>query len=76
MVIKKIIIPAKPKVDGEASEEQSVDIVEVEVEKDGHEKEIELQEVVFAGYANVIPIRGKESSLDYYLMILSSEMFV
>ena len=72
----KIIIPAKPKVDGEASEEQSVDIVEVEVEKDGQEKEIELQEVVFAGYANVIPIRGKESSLDYYLMILSSEMFV
>jgi PAS domain-containing protein len=72
----KIIIPAKPKVDGEENEEQSVDIVEVEVEKEGKEKEIELQEVVFSGYANVIPIRGKESSLDYYLMILSTEMFV
>jgi len=72
----KIIIPAKPKVDGDENEEQSVDIVEVEVEKEGKEKEIELQEVVFSGYANVIPIRGKESSLDYYLMILSSEMFV
>ncbi|MBF0297312.1 MAG: HAMP domain-containing protein [Oligoflexia bacterium] len=34
-----------------------------------------LQEV-FKGYANVIPIRGKESSLDYYLMILSEELFI
>lgn len=30
--------------------------------------------VIFRGYSNVIPIRGKESSLDYYLMILSEEM--
>ncbi|MBF0361817.1 MAG: HAMP domain-containing protein [Oligoflexia bacterium] len=34
-----------------------------------------LQEI-FRGYANVIPIRGKESSLDYYLMILSEELFI
>ncbi|MBG07542.1 MAG: hypothetical protein CME68_02195 [Halobacteriovoraceae bacterium] len=72
----KIIIPARPKVDGEEDSTLSVDIVEVEVEKEGKEKEIELQEVVFSGYGNVIPIRGKESSLDYYLMVLSSEMFV
>ncbi len=72
----KIIIPARPKVDGEEDSTPSVDIVEVEVEKEGKEKEIELQEVVFSGYGNVIPIRGKESSLDYYLMVLSSEMFV
>ncbi len=39
-------------------------------------KEAEDGEVIFKGYANVIPIRGKKSSLDYYLMILSSEMFV
>ena len=72
----KIVIPAKPKVDGEEDSGLSVEIVEVEVEKEGKEKEIELQEVVFSGYGNVIPIRGKESSLDYYLMVLSSEMFV
>lgn len=29
----------------------------------------------FKGYANVIPIRGKDSSLDYYLMVLSKEVF-
>lgn len=28
----------------------------------------------FRGYATVIPIRGKESSLDYYLMVLSKEV--
>ncbi|TNF04398.1 MAG: HAMP domain-containing protein [Deltaproteobacteria bacterium] len=33
------------------------------------------EEVAFRGYATVIPIRGKESSLDYYLMVLSSEVF-
>ena len=32
-------------------------------------------EVLFKGYANVVPIRGKESSLDYYLMVLSPELF-
>jgi hypothetical protein len=32
-------------------------------------------EVVFSGFANVVPIRGKESSLDYYLMVLSNEVF-
>ncbi len=30
---------------------------------------------IFKGYATVIPIRGKESSLDYYLMVLSTEVF-
>lgn len=29
----------------------------------------------FKGYANVIPIRGKDSSLDYYLMVLSKDVF-
>lgn len=28
----------------------------------------------FSGYAEVYPIRGKESSLDYYLMIINDEM--
>lgn len=33
-------------------------------------------EEVFQGYANVIPIRGKESNLDNYMMIISKEVFV
>jgi soluble P-type ATPase len=33
------------------------------------------EEATFKGYANIIPIRGKESSLDYYLMVLSNEVF-
>ena len=37
--------------------------------------EVEKEVEVFNGYANVIPIRAKESSLDYYMMILSTEMF-
>ena len=35
----------------------------------------ETHEVIFQGFANIIPIRGKESSLDYYLMVLSTEVF-
>jgi hypothetical protein len=30
----------------------------------------------YHGYANVIPIRAKESNLDYYMMIISQEVFV
>jgi len=36
----------------------------------------EEAEIIFNGYANVIPVRGKDSSLDYYLMVLSTEVFV
>lgn len=36
----------------------------------------EETEEAFHGYANVIPIRAKESNLDYYLMIISKEVFV
>ncbi|EQC44685.1 HAMP domain-containing protein [Bacteriovorax sp. Seq25_V] len=39
--------------------------------KDEEEKE---PEYVYQGYASVIPIRGKESSLDYYLMVMSKEV--
>jgi hypothetical protein len=35
----------------------------------------EAPEYLFKGFAQVIPIRGKESSLDYYLMVLSTEVF-
>jgi len=33
-------------------------------------------EEAYHGYANVIPIRAKESTLDYYMMIISTEVFV
>lgn len=42
--------------------------------EDASQKE-EIAQEVFTGYANVIPIRAKESELDYYLMILSTEVF-
>jgi transcriptional regulator with PAS, ATPase and Fis domain len=32
-------------------------------------------EEIFKGYANVVPIRGKQTNLDYYLMVLSRELF-
>jgi nitrogen fixation/metabolism regulation signal transduction histidine kinase len=45
------------------------------VENEGDDEELQ-EGGSFEGFANVIPIRGKDSSLDYYLMILSKEVFV
>lgn len=45
--------------------------IEAPVEEES-EPEIEY---VYQGYANVIPIRGKDSSLDYYLMVMSKEVY-
>jgi nitrogen fixation/metabolism regulation signal transduction histidine kinase len=39
------------------------------------EKKTAPDEILFNGYANIIPIRGKESALDYYLMVLSKEVY-
>ena len=36
----------------------------------------EETEEAYQGYANVFPIRAKESVLDYYMMIISKEVFV
>lgn len=33
-------------------------------------------ELIFEGFANIFPIRGKDSSQDYYLMLISKEVFV
>lgn len=49
--------------------------VEVENEETGGVDEIGEEVEVFNGFANVIPIRAKESDLDYYMMVLSEEMF-
>lgn len=64
-------------------EEVKIDLIEVEAEEGGviggdalsEEPEPKEPEYAYEGYANVIPIRGKESSLDYYLMVLSKEVF-
>ena len=50
-------------------------VIEIESEYEEYEEQEEVHDV-FKGYANVIPIRAKESDLDYYMMILSEEMFV
>jgi hypothetical protein len=49
--------------------------VEEKDEKTGEVEDKEVEEIIFEGYANVIPIRAKESSLDYYMMVLSEEIF-
>ena len=36
---------------------------------------VETEDEIFKGYANIIPIRAKESALDYYMMVLSEEAF-
>ena len=61
---------AKEDVQEEADEE----VLEGEVIAAEPEEEAP-PEYVYQGYANVIPIRGKESSLDYYLMVLSKDVF-
>jgi hypothetical protein len=58
----EIVIAHKKKL--ETTDDDTGEIVETEVEEE-----------VFNGFANVIPIRAKESGLDYYMMILSREMF-
>lgn len=39
------------------------------------EDEVTEVQPEFSGYANVIPIRGKQSLLDYYLMVVSKDVF-
>jgi nitrogen fixation/metabolism regulation signal transduction histidine kinase len=64
----------------EEEEEEDSNVLEGEVIDAPSEEDLAAQEkepeYVYEGYANVIPIRGKESSLDYYLMVLSKEVFM
>lgn len=62
----EIVITQKRKVMEDVSDEET----DVEVSTE------EASEEVFNGYANVIPIRARESALDYYMMVLSTEVFV
>jgi nitrogen fixation/metabolism regulation signal transduction histidine kinase len=40
------------------------------------EEVAEGEEYLFQGYANIVPVRSKESSHDYYLMVMSTQAFV
>ena len=51
------------------------EITEEENPETGEKEEVEVDVEKFSGYANVIPIRAKQSELDYYMMVLSAEMF-
>ena len=66
-----VVIPARKEKDKDNGVSQ-----EEKAGKNGKKKkQEESSEVIFKGHANVIPIRGKEPSLDYYLMVLSTELF-
>lgn len=75
-------IAIEKKADASKSEKDVGDVishkVDIEDEDEDDEKveEVEVKAVEYAykGYASVIPIRGKESSLDYYLMVMSKEV--
>ncbi len=71
----EIVIHAR-KVENESGENKTVtqSVAAVTDEISILEKAVPV--IIYEGYANVIPIRGKESSLDYYLMVLSTEVFM
>ena len=53
--------------------EEIMEVAEGDVSKG---TETHKEPIIYTGFGNVIPIRGKESSLDYYLMVVSTEAFV
>jgi PAS domain-containing protein len=69
-----IVIPAKK---AKEVEPESDNTVVLDEDASGQEElEPEVIENIFSGYGNVIPIRGKQSSMDYYLMVLSEDVHV
>jgi len=69
-----IVIPKKKPKEVE-TEGENTNVVEDDSAK-LESTETEIEENIFSGYGNVIPIRGKESSMDYYLMVLSADVHV
>ena len=55
---------------------QGADSMQVNESGDSVTNDEEEAEIIFNGYANVIPVRGKDSSLDYYLMVLSRSICI
>lgn len=70
-----LALKRKSKIENSAIKITEKRIVEIEDEESGKPIKKEADEVVFEGYANVIPIRGKDATLDYYMMVLSENMF-
>ena len=72
--IENIEVDIPKKTHGEKEENGTI----IEIEEDGKvvEKKAEekAEELLYKGFANIIPIRGKKKSMDYYLMVLSKEM--
>ncbi|MFG1499956.1 HAMP domain-containing protein [Halobacteriovorax sp. XZX-3] len=66
--------------DSAKSDKEIGDKISVKVDIEGdeagesHEDIEEVVEYIYEGYASVIPIRGRDSSLDYYLMVMSKEV--
>lgn len=73
----KILAKHKEETVSVKEKNNSEEDLEGEIVDAGQIEELEEKEpeYVYQGYANVIPIRGKESSLDYYLMVLSKDVF-
>lgn len=72
--VEEILVDKEPLKNGNPVANGNANELEEPIEK-ADDAEPKAPEYIFEGYANVIPIRGKESSLDYYLMVLSSEVF-
>ncbi len=70
----ELALKRRSKIDNAEIEIVNKKVIERELDS-GEIEEIEEVEEVFKGFANVIPIRAKESALDYYMMVLSEEMF-
>jgi hypothetical protein len=58
----------------EVTIEAEISALENSEEKDESSHKVSQQTVIFKGYATIFPVRGKESSQDYYLMVLSKEI--
>ena len=69
-----IVIPKKKPKEVESEGDSSAIVEDDSAKLENSESDIE--ENIFSGYGNVIPIRGKESSMDYYLMVLSADVHV
>ncbi len=44
--------------------------------KDKEKEGSEVEKVIYNGYATIVPVRGKDITLDYYLFVMSEEPFV
>lgn len=73
----EVIIPKRVSDSSDDEDEDEEEVaLKVRTDESGEEDSAAEREdeIIFRGYANVIPIRAKESSLDYYLMVLSKEV--